>query len=234
MFVLTPRVLARAAGLVAGEPAFFLVYPHFAKTERFFIGALLMYNLEYLGEQADPQPVGSIEINTQYEPQKSAILVFLKLLGLTVLFGVGFAILLPSLPFAYWQSVVLALGIILMYVGVAFFVRPEADTENLGWLAGLADDPLHYSDDLNRGLLFLHMLLGPGRFISGTILDVFALCGLVKEEGPATHEPREDKLPLEPSHGGHRETEPARSPEAGFQPEVEELASTRFWDGKGE
>jgi hypothetical protein len=65
-------------------------------------------------------------------------------------------------------------GIALAYALVGHFVRPQADTSNLGW-AGIFDNPFRYSDDINRFLLFLSILLWPGRFVIESLIDVFAL-----------------------------------------------------------
>ena len=58
------------------------------------------------------------------------------------------------LPLPLWQSVVLVIRrAMFVYVGLAFFLRPEPDGDNMGWCGGVLDDPFHYSDDINR-LLF--------------------------------------------------------------------------------
>jgi hypothetical protein len=133
---------------------------------------------EFLGEQIDPKNVGTIEINTEYHaPRKPVWLVLLKLFGLLVMLPVGYALVIPWLPMPAWQSIVAASGILLIYIGLAFFIRPEPDTENLGWGGGLIDDPFHYSDDLNRWLVLLYCVLGPGRFAAETVLDACALLG---------------------------------------------------------
>ncbi|MHB1037414.1 MAG: hypothetical protein ACYC35_22985 [Pirellulales bacterium] len=137
---------------------------------------------EYLGEQTDPKPIGSVEINTEHDTRKKpAWLVLLKLFGLLAIFAVGYLILLPSIPLPLWQSAVMVTGVLLVYSAAAFFLRPEPNTDNLGWLGGFFDDPFHYSDDVNRWLWGLHMLLGPGRFVSETILDTAGLVGLFEE-----------------------------------------------------
>jgi len=135
----------------------------------------------YFGEQIDPKPMGSIEVNTEHEFQKSPFLVMLKFFGLLALAAVGYPLLLPMIPLPLWKSVVLVSGIILVYVGLAFFIRPEPHKDNMGWLGGFVDDPFHYSDNVNRFLFTSHMLLGPGRFVAGTILDMAALCGLAHD-----------------------------------------------------
>jgi hypothetical protein len=137
---------------------------------------------EIFGESTDPQPMGSIGASSQYSQQKRPALVLLKFLGAAILVTVGYAMtvpFLPMLPLPLWQSVMLVTGAMLVYVGVAFFLRPEPNGDNMGWCGGMVDDPFHYSDDVNRLLFGLQMLLGPGRFVAETMLDICTLFGLV-------------------------------------------------------
>jgi hypothetical protein len=137
---------------------------------------------EIVGERADPQEVGGVKLNTFYETRrKRPGMVLLKTLGLVLMIAAGFAVTVPWLPMAIWKSSTLVAGLMLMYVGLAFFVRPEPNMDNLGLLGGLINDPLHYSDNLNRALFQAHCLLGPGRFAAGTLLDISTLLGFTAE-----------------------------------------------------
>lgn len=57
-------------------------------------------------------------------------------------------------------------AIFIVYCVIAFFVRPEPDTSNMGWLGGLIDNPFRISDDMNRTILFFKIALLPGLFIA--------------------------------------------------------------------
>jgi len=63
----------------------------------------------------------------------------------------------------------------LIYLAIAYHVHPQPDMENIGWLGGLLDHPFRYSDDINRFLVFLVILLWPGRFIAESFVDSFRL-----------------------------------------------------------
>ena len=135
-----------------------------------------------------PKKVGQVRRSTTYEMRKKPVwLVLLKFFGTLTMFGVGFALLLPLIPLPLWKSLPLVGGGLLIYVGVAFFVRPEPNGDNMGFAGGMFNDPTHYSDNVNRALWNAHCLLGPGRFISETILDCCTLIGLTAEmsEGEA-------------------------------------------------
>lgn len=141
---------------------------------------------EYWCEQYDPQPVGSVELNTEHVAQRNEWVVFFKLIAAALMAAGLFWLPFHFLPLTGWHSVVVAAGIALIYVGLAFFFIPEANTDNLGWLGGMVDDPFHMSDDWNRSLMFFNAVLGPGRFIAGTMLDVACLMGVTQSDPIST------------------------------------------------
>jgi len=137
---------------------------------------------EIVGERNDPKKSGSVRLNAFYETQKKPLgLILLKLVGLLILVAVGFGLILPLVPLPLWQSIAAASGALLIYVGVAFFVRPEPNGDNMGFMGGMMNDTLHYSDNVNRALWNAHCMLGPGRFIAETILDCSTRLGLTAE-----------------------------------------------------
>jgi hypothetical protein len=140
---------------------------------------------EYAHEHAARNAVGTMEINDQYVTcRKPAWLVLLKVLGLALMVAAAVGIAYPSLRQVLppLQSAAVIAGVILIYSGLAFFFRPEPNTDNLGYCGGAYNDPTKISDDINRGLLDLHFALGPGRFASETLLDVCVLFGLAGGE----------------------------------------------------
>ncbi|QDU27140.1 hypothetical protein ETAA8_22250 [Anatilimnocola aggregata] len=140
---------------------------------------------EYAHEHASRDEIGTIEINTQYVTRrKPAWLVLLKLFGLAFMVAIAIGIAYPSLRqvLAPLQSMAVIAGVILIYSGLAFFFRPEPNTDNLGFCGGMRDDPFKYSDDINRGLMDLDFVLGPGRYVSETLLDACVLVGLAGGE----------------------------------------------------
>jgi hypothetical protein len=148
---------------------------------------------EYVGEQTDPKPIGRVRLNTFYETRKKPLwLILVKMVGMLVMCLLGIAMLLPLIPLPLWQSLALVGGGILIYVGIAFFVRPEPNGDNMGWLGGFFNDPTHYSDNVNRALFSAHCLLGPGRFICETILDVCTLLGWTPEVTAEEHQVEEE------------------------------------------
>jgi hypothetical protein len=136
---------------------------------------------------------GTIELNTDYSAnRKPAWLVLLKLLGVAAMVGVGGAIVLPTLlqfKFPLLQGIAITAGGMLIYTGIAFFIRPEPNTDNLGWGGGMMNDPFQCSDNVNRFLWKAHCVLGPGRFTAETLLDLCMLLGIAKTEEELASEP---------------------------------------------
>jgi hypothetical protein len=140
--------------------------------------------LELRGQSSLLHKTGSVEINTDYyRRRRPAWLVMLKLMGVAAMVGIGFAIAVPTLlEFNYplWQAIPMSAGGMVVYTLVAFFIHPEANTDNLGLGGGMGNDPFQSSDNVNRFLWRAHCVLGPGRFTAETFLDVCILLGLAK------------------------------------------------------
>jgi hypothetical protein len=138
---------------------------------------------EMQGQSSLLHKSGTVEINTDcYRHRRPAWLVMLKLLGVAAMVAVGYAIALPSLlqfEFPLWQAIAVTAGVMLFYTIIAFFIRPEANTDNMGWGGGMANDPFQASDNVNRFLWKAHCVLGPGRFTAETFLDTCVLFGLI-------------------------------------------------------
>jgi hypothetical protein len=142
-----------------------------------------MFSFTEFQGQSSLDKHGSVEINTEYYTRKKpAWWVLLKLLGVAAMVAVGYGIALPTVAEALplWQACAAVAGVMLIYVGIAFFFRPEPNTDNMGWIGGMSNDPTQYSDNINRSLWNLHCVLGPGRFTAETLLDLCVLLGLAK------------------------------------------------------
>ena len=126
-------------------------------------GERSMWWTEFRCQSRNPnqfESAGSIRLHTDDENiRKPAWLVAAKMLALVAMFIVGFAVIMPSVPLPSWPAAILTGGALLVYVGVAFFIRPDPNTDNMGWLGGTMDDRYQYNDDINRMLWSLHCVL---------------------------------------------------------------------------
>ena len=143
---------------------------------------------EFRGQSSLLDKHGAVELHTEFFRRRRPVwLVLLKILGVIAMVAVGFAIALPTFKeqapqFALWKAIVAIAATMMAYTAIAYFVRPEANGDNMGWFGGSTNDPTQYSDNINRFLWKLHMVLGPGRFTAETLLDTCVLVGLVRGE----------------------------------------------------
>ena len=120
---------------------------------------------EWFGELFDPGPIGDLEGSPPPVRTRSAVVVY-------ACGGVGAVLVLGAVSLALRSSRPLAsLGRLAAYLALAYYVRPRPDYSNVGWLGGLVDHPLRWSDDANRFLAFLFCVLWPGRFSVASIRD---------------------------------------------------------------
>src|SRR5687768_7849320 len=127
-----------------------------------------MFSFTELRCQASTDKHGNVELHTEFFRKRRPIwLVLLKIMGVAAMIAVGYAIALPTLmqevpELPVWQAAAYIGGAMFAYTAVAFFIRPEANGDNMGWFGGASNDPTQYSDNINRFLWKAHMVLGPG------------------------------------------------------------------------
>ena len=115
---------------------------------------------EWLGESFNPGPTGNIQRheNASWQPKSKFTTWLFTLLGLGIFGFLAWCILQSD---AIWQWT-LAL---LIYLIIAWVASPRPDYRNMGWAGGLLDNPFRISDDYNRMLSLLALLLVPGKLI---------------------------------------------------------------------
>src|SRR5262245_9719047 len=137
---------------------------------------------EVQGQSSLLHKSGTIEINTGFSREKKpAWLITLKLLGTAAMIAVGYGIAMPTLlefNFPIWQAVLITAVVMAVYTVLAFYFRPEPNTDNMGIAGGLVNNPFQTSDNVNRFLWRLSCCLGPGRFTAETVLDTCVFFGL--------------------------------------------------------
>jgi hypothetical protein len=85
--------------------------------------------------------------------------------------GIGLDALFRASALPHWPII----GGAAAYLIVSYMVQPHSDTDDLGWCGGLMDNPFSFSDDVNRGLLVLGLLLLPGRIVSELLVGAAVL-----------------------------------------------------------
>lgn len=145
--------------------------------------------LEWWGETVNPGKRGTIAIGEEHEQCSWKPLVFARfifvVLGLPILWWLA----IPHVPLPFWQAAAAVVGGTLIYVALSYLIDPRPELDNLGIAHGLIDHPCRYSDDVNRFLLGARLVLGPGRFMAESILDMLAL--VCQEEEDSSSRPQQ-------------------------------------------
>lgn len=131
---------------------------------------------EWLFERHNPGPTGTIEQHTKRSTGQPPAQVILFIILALVVLAIPFY--LAGFPFNFQQNAGLYAGILvgeIIYLLLSYFINAQPDTSNIGWMGGLIDNPFRISDDINRLLIFLKIILWPDRFISVAILNFINL-----------------------------------------------------------
>ncbi len=130
--------------------------------------------LEIIGEQVNPGSVGSFEFGGRRpdHPNHTAILVRTIIIGAISVALTVWAMVEGVAAYKIGYGV----GFALTYVLAGWTFRPLPDTSNMGWLGGMMDNPFRWSDDLNRFMLFLKIVLWPGMIVADTLFDFVVFC----------------------------------------------------------
>ncbi len=117
---------------------------------------------EWLIEGSNPAPIGSVEIDKSQD-ELSGYPNWIKLLVLIVTSIFWYALFYALFIYNDFDTLLKCFVFIAIYLFIAFFIKPKPNRENIGFLGGLIDHPFRWSDDVNRMILILEVLLFPGK-----------------------------------------------------------------------
>ena len=185
----------RPARVQSGDLSKMVGYPSVGPGRKQFVGQLIRYQklslvsndcfvrdaMSYLnyGNSAE---VGGFELASEVNERKSASIVFVKVAS-----SVGIVGLLSWVFFTQFEVPVTLVsatsfaGLMLVYLGIAWLVRPQPNYNNMGWAGGLINTPFKLSDDLNRMLMQLKIVFWPGRWVTQSLIELATLCNLIEE-----------------------------------------------------
>lgn len=130
--------------------------------------------LEWIGEGFSPGPRGDVSFGG-WQPDRPRGSVIVRAVVALILLGGAWFVILRLLWPPSGTALLTTLGATLLYLFIAYYVRPEPDTDNLGLFGGLIDHPFRWSDDWNRTLLFLKVVLWPGAFVAESLVGLLGL-----------------------------------------------------------
>jgi hypothetical protein len=137
----------------------------------------------WLGEAIRPGPVGKIEFGKPLKRTRRRIVVLIRFTAAVAIVVLLLRYVLLDINNHWIQGAELILVAAFVYLVLGYFVHPRAETSSMGWLGGLVDNPFRLSDDINRWLVLLEIILLPGRFISSSFVEFVILLFNAKRTG---------------------------------------------------
>ncbi|WP_069997325.1 hypothetical protein [Cellulosilyticum sp. I15G10I2] len=129
--------------------------------------------LELLFEKSNPGPVGEINTNGK-KPERPKIGVLITKVVISIAI-IGFVFRITVLPELSIGSAIAFIILLVIYCVLGYFIMPKPDYSNMGWSGGLINNPFRFSDNINRSLFGLQIVLYPGRFIAVTFVQTVLL-----------------------------------------------------------
>jgi hypothetical protein len=126
--------------------------------------------LEWLFERKNPGPVGGVDAGIPDEGGVDPSVR--KARAVVAATAIGGIVYLIQHNADSPKDLGVAIGALVAYIAIGSYFHPKPDYSNVGLLGGLIDHPLRWSDDVNRILAFLLVLLYPGRLLGIGLRDI--------------------------------------------------------------
>lgn len=124
--------------------------------------------LEWFFERRNPGPIGSVEAAAPNTDALTPVQFMLRMAFAAIITFTAVRLIISA------DDRVMASAIFAVYLAAGYIVRPRPDHSNTG-IFGFIDHPLKWSDDMNRFLVFLRVVLLPGRITAAALRDLVLL-----------------------------------------------------------
>ncbi|MBN7772304.1 hypothetical protein [Clostridium aminobutyricum] len=124
--------------------------------------------IEFIGELINPGEIGTIEKTKRGKGERLDTLIVKTIVSIVIVTVIYYLVFGISFHFKEFITFV---SVMAVYSAAGYFISPKPDYSNVGWLGGIFDNPFRFSDDINRMLIFVMVILMPGRLISTTVLS---------------------------------------------------------------
>ena len=90
---------------------------------------------------------------------------------LAILLAIGFVVVTVWSAWPDAVTIAIACAVFAGYCVAAYFLRVRPNHDEMGMAGGIVDNPLRFSDGMNRGLVQLTLFLAIGRLVSCGFVD---------------------------------------------------------------
>ena len=125
--------------------------------------------LEIFGELINPGQVGKVDLNDNRKSYHKKYINIRFAISMIILGLLEYLFLNQPKHYTDLGYVLRVNVFLFVYLLIAFKIRVRPNSENLGWVPFLIDNPFRISDDINRFLVVINMLFIPGKYISRSI-----------------------------------------------------------------
>lgn len=125
---------------------------------------------EFFGETVNPGEMGSIKPSDKRYKPKNVWIIILGIISLSLTIAFSVFVIQKSSSI---DSMLISFLFSFLYLILAFRIQFRIPQNNIGWFGTPIDNPFRISDDYNRVLLLLQVILLPGKLISTSLFNLF-------------------------------------------------------------
>ena len=132
-----------------------------------------MWIFEIIGELINPSPVGKVELNDDDYDIRQKLIPIRFIISLIIIGIIEYLFVFQMEYLNNFSELLKVNAFLIFYLLIAYKMSIRPDYDNLGWVPFLINNPFRFSDNINRFLVILNLLLTPGKFISKSIVGFF-------------------------------------------------------------
>lgn len=121
---------------------------------------------ELIGELINPGPIGEIDFRDTGKTDHEKFIPVRFVISLIMLIAIEYLFLHQPSHYNNPGYILRVNAVLLVYLLISRQIRVRPDTKNLGWIPFLINNPFRISDNINRFLFVVNVLVMPGKYIA--------------------------------------------------------------------
>lgn len=127
--------------------------------------------LEIIGELIKPGKIGGINFNKKGLKNNQKLIIIRFIISLTTILLFEYLILIKNDHYYDFRYMLKVNVFLIIYLIFSYKIKIKPNYGNLGWVPFLINNPFKFSDNINRLLVIINILMVPGKYISRNIRD---------------------------------------------------------------